>query len=956
MTTCSEEHTTSIFYTAVGVPFIPEIAQGIQTRWPCGETRAQAMVLLPTQRACLALKRALQKCTPHAIQLFPKIIALSDLEKSPRVPGLKPRQNPPTHTPWQRLGKMLTIIQNNHVFPQYSWEQLRQVAQEILAIIDAMHIMGMHTLNLETLNLADYPEHRALSLEILAPLIGAWFQDETLYQRDSAYHGYHNLMYLATHWQPTYPVLIAGTTATRPATYSLVQHLLQWGATLPGCDAANNSIVLAGVDPQALTTPLPLDHPQYAFQLLLDKLHVRIDQIKPWSQRAHTPPKHAVFVNTALAIAPSAPAPVATEDMSQTLIPLTCQNPLHEIHTIGALVCDHLARGCPSVSIIMPDPNSTYMLSDYLKRWKINANTSLGTPLGQTAVGRFLNLIRCLHHRSSTTDWLALLQHPLFFKPQRAEHLNHLRHWLESVYYTQPYAIPGDFFQTRRLPPDLRSWAKRIEDILQPWLNLTGKHDLEVWLQHHQTVAEALASPEVLWGHIDGKKAAQALTQLQETSSVFRTLKRAHYNDLFQHTFDPIPVHTGENIRAPVTILGSLEARLNDAEVCILSGLNEGTWPAPHHTPWLTASMQARVGFIHPARWTGLSAHDFCSGFQSSIVYLTRAQCNTQGRPTRTSRWWQQLTTAAQRTGIDLETTPRIQKIQSAVTQLDQSSSLQQTHSPNPKPAPHLRPRTLSITDIELLVRDPYSYYAKRILKLRPLQPPAQKLTPRLWGIWIHQALELFLHQERTSQTPESFCTLVEEQIPESFQDVHFQIFQKPRLKRMAQWLIAYTAPHNHTQEFFEIAGRTTLTSSEETFTIHGIADHIRIDDTQRCWEIIDYKTGALPSIQSVARGFSPQIILEGWLALCGGFPVEGPPHPDTIRGSYWQLAGYDSGGKILPLPGLESYIELCDRRLGSFLEHFVQAKTGYICAPWGEAMCRVTDYHHLARLSVWKA
>src|SRR3546814_14486973 len=75
-----------------------------------------------------------------------------------------------------------------------------------------------------------------------------------------------------------------------------------------------------------------------------------------------------------------------------------------------------------------------------------------------------------------------------------------------------------------------------------------------------------------------------------------------------------------------VAILGPLEARLQHAELLVLGGLNEGTWPAAATPgPWLSRPMQAAFGLPLPERGIGLAAHDFYQAFCAPPVYLTRA-------------------------------------------------------------------------------------------------------------------------------------------------------------------------------------------------------------------------------------------------------------------------------------------------------------------------------------------
>ena len=58
--------------------------------------------------------------------------------------------------------------------------------------------------------------------------------------------------------------------------------------------------------------------------------------------------------------------------------------------------------------------------------------------------------------------------------------------------------------------------------------------------------------------------------------------------------------------------MGLLEARLVDADLMVLGGLNEGVWPhLPDTGPWVSRPMRAQLGMTSPERRIGLMAHDF---------------------------------------------------------------------------------------------------------------------------------------------------------------------------------------------------------------------------------------------------------------------------------------------------------------------------------------------------------
>jgi len=63
-------------------------------------------------------------------------------------------------------------------------------------------------------------------------------------------------------------------------------------------------------------------------------------------------------------------------------------------------------------------------------------------------------------------------------------------------------------------------------------------------------------------------------------------------------------------------ILGPLEARLIDADLVLLAGLDEGVWPPQTDAgAFLNRSMRAALNLSPPERRIGQSAHDFAMAF-----------------------------------------------------------------------------------------------------------------------------------------------------------------------------------------------------------------------------------------------------------------------------------------------------------------------------------------------------
>ncbi len=96
-----------------------------------------------------------------------------------------------------------------------------------------------------------------------------------------------------------------------------------------------------------------------------------------------------------------------------------------------------------------------------------------------------------------------------------------------------------------------------------------------------------------------------------------------------------------------LAIWGPLEARLQQRDLIILGGLNEGAWPAPApEDPFLSRSLRESLGLPAADARIGLAAHDFAQLASAKEVVLTRA-IRAKGAPTIASRWIWRLSTLA---------------------------------------------------------------------------------------------------------------------------------------------------------------------------------------------------------------------------------------------------------------------------------------------------------------------
>jgi ATP-dependent helicase/nuclease subunit B len=246
------------------------------------------------------------------------------------------------------------------------------------------------------------------------------------------------------------------------------------------------------------------------------------------------------------------------------------------------------------------------------------------------------------------------------------------------------------------------------------------------------------------------------------------------------------------------------------------------------------------------------------------------------------------------------------------------------------------------------LIRDPYGFYARKILKIKAMEWLEPDLTMREWGIRVHDVLEKFVSHPIPSY--ETLIQLGQTAFNDLMDDPTVAIFWWPKFIQVAEWfhdLWSMQAPQRrHVMSEYE--GRILLSS----FEIHSRADRIdRLTDGSTI--LVDYKTGEPPSEKRVLQGLAPQLLIEAFILHRGGFSDF--PHNQEIQAQFWHLKGGMEGGKIKNIAITTNHIAETEQGLGRILNHYNNPAHGYPAWPWGEWLPGVRDYQHLARFKEWR-
>ena len=416
-----------------------------------------------------------------------------------------------------------------------------------------------------------------------------------------------------------------------------------------------------------------------------------------------------------------------------------------------------------------------------------------------------------------------------------------------------------------------------------------------------------------------------------------------------------------DNARSDVMIWGTLEARVQGADIVVLGGLNDGIWPGrPAPDPWLNRRMRQHVGLLIPDRQIGLSAHDYQQAVAAPQVILARALRDDDAE-TVPSRWLNRLVNLL--SGLPDQAGPdglaamrgRGRRLLTIAKGLE-TPPISVKAEPRPAPAPPtaVRPTDYSVTDVERLIRDPYHIYAKRILRLRPLDPLRVLPDARLRGTVIHEILERTI-MGGPFETGAALCsalmghadTVLSRDVPWA----SLRSLWRSRLEDSAERFAEDEMRRQTSGRVIgvEVKGRMRLS---DRFQVHGKADRIdRLNDGRMV--IYDYKTGQPPTPKQI-RAYQKQLLVEAVMLEGRGFeniasdPVAFVEYIGLSRSSKPQRVDLVDDGED------DNQTVTIQRELIDLFSEYHTAEKGYPSRRAMESVRWGGDYDHLARFGEW--
>ncbi len=986
------------FTIAAHRPFLDDLAAGLNAALaPLGpEALADAVVLTPTRRAARELAESFLRVGEAPAVLLPQIRALGELDEGepPFEPGDLTLDLAPAISPMRRRFELARLVADHAdiLGRDLSGPGALELGDALGAFLESMQIAEIADPSaVYTLVEGELAQHWEISARFLALAVEAWPRRlKALGLIDVTDRRTQLLRALAAQWSrtpPQRPLLAAGSTGTAPATAALLAVV----ASAPqGC------VVLPGLDldlAEAAWTEVADAHPQDALRRLLDRSGVARAAVKAWpapeslADQAKGRRRRRV-VNEALRPAD------ATADWLRVIGDLRQEGAgagrdpiaqgLEGLSTIAArteeeaaaaaavLLRETLETPDQTAALITPDAALARRVCAKLARWGVRIDSSAGSPLSAHPAGVLIGLTAAgVADPLSPPTLLAILKHPSVRLGRDDDALAQAVRTLErrGLRGGRPRAWTDVL---ARLVDDPEAFA--VAQSLRAALELAaapftggqaevGEAARALTQAMEHLGADARGRLGDLWGGADGEAASGFLAELIEHGAALPSSSPRGFAQLVTALMATQTLRSGGASHPRLKILGALEARLIRADRLILAGLEEGVWPRPAEVdPFLSRPMRARMGLPSPERRVGLSAHDFAQAACAPEVVLIYSE-RRGGQPAVMSRWLWRLETLARGAGLDL---PRRDDALAWARALDAPlTEPPQSLSPAPRPAPRppveVRPTELPVTEVERLVRDPYAVYARRVLGLRKLDRPDERVEARARGAAIHAALEIFA---------QDWSNLSVDTAPSRFADLYVQALHDQGLPdgamarerilavRAGAWVTDLETKRRGAcrRVLVEQTGALTYPLGDgSSFTLTARADRLELFDGGV--HVLDFKTGRAPTAKEIETGFAPQLTLTAALLMGGGFADLGAVEPGDLV--YLRLTGRTPPGEEIVRASLgesEALAQAAQVGLIGLIRRYRRPTEPYRSRTATRFLTQVSDYDHLARVREWSA
>ncbi len=488
------------------------------------------------------------------------------------------------------------------------------------------------------------------------------------------------------------------------------------------------------------------------------------------------------------------------------------------------------------VMVVLPSLARMNMLAQLLTDSEIPFQQTVTAKLNKNSYFVFAKALLTYIQKPSFAALLVLLKHSLF-KQNHPDLIKNVTDFEIAARQKQPFFV---------FPTDCKLLLAndQLNDLIT---QLKHPHDKIMtfyqWLEWHFSLVSVFVgsntSPDISEDFFD---------QFKGQSNVYALpLSLTAYGGLFDSVFtnlSPDDIINPPDFKSNIRLVGPHEARLTSSDITLVTDADERFWPQGISSN-ISTHLRSLLGLPNRHAYMALQAHDFISLAQSATQVLFTVSESIKSKlvsPTPLFYW--------------------LGAIKNLRIKQHEDNEKQNIKNNQQEIFLGVLPKSLSISALELAVRDFESFYQRYILGLFEIPLFFDELTARTRGILIHRLLELYLREPDTAV--EKSKKLLRAVLSDLDNWQHGD-----EIVQIISWCVRQFKKH-HGRSLFEHKFIHSLICANKTITLHGRADLIHLNGV--C-QLVDIKTGStVPSKRAMEIGKSIQIPLLLWLMQKNNF------------------------------------------------------------------------------------
>jgi ATP-dependent helicase/nuclease subunit B len=785
-------------------------------------------IILPSGLACQRLQYLLLKKLGPTI--LPKINSLSELvfenEEIFKIPSEQVGSI-------SKIEEKIILSQIIYQYKKLNYNQLQslRLASSLANLFYEFEIHKVDVTGLANMTGLDKPEHWFELHHFIEHVYNAWKKRVHDLSKITSAEYYQNILRAEISWpqDPNHYLIIAGMDASDPVLEAFILNLR----------AAENCIVVL--------PPFPYENITLAHKYYVPKIYNILQDQKIIGPKWQTSPHDKLLIDT-----------IKVQNLHNKIEYTELDNVFHEGEYIALKCRDYLAEHPNKIiAIIAHNQQIKNHYIIYFDKYNLAYDDQFGQDLLNTpAISLLLIIADLLYQEFDLANLFALLSHPLI----NNDVTNSLRHFIIKKNRFANSLTDLNLLLSNSEDQRLKAYFTNLESIIA---GAQKSDHFKIVLEQVLLVAEKLL-PHI-WHHFP-----EIIFPLKEIYNIKLEFKLENEQDFVELLRQ---ILTGGRIfsarkNSNIIIAKAGDISLINYDLVIMSDMNENSYPnVRQKNPWINKDLQEKIGM--PSAQDNLNKlfYEFYLNTQNAQIIITKSLKDLSNKSTLPSQFVLSLKKNLADHLVEAKAKPF------CLSSIDQIE-------PKDYVTSHIFPRILYATDIELLIKSPYNFYAKKILLLRKTQPISQQTELADFGNVFHKIMEEYTknyvvgYHDKSARLKDIATNVINNtQFPIIFKDIW-----QTKIDHMASEIIEFDEKlrQENIYNYSEIKGSIKLLINGQEVVIAAIADRISINKDGQV-SIIDYKTGQAPSKKDVLNGIAPQMIIEAIILREGGFNIDLP-------------------------------------------------------------------------------